>query len=133
LLGGRRSAALALPISLSSCLSPRTRIDSHAFQALPQMIVRIFLILSSTLERPHPRIPLVVPAPAVAGPRDPESGIPAWKVGLRMDYVHHQSCLRSLHVADERPKKVQAELHGRGSEDAPTPVRSPLAPRASDA
>src|SRR5439155_25755193 len=97
------------------------------------MILRIFLIPPATLERPDPRVPLVVATPAVAGARNSECGIAAWKVRLRMDHFHHLLRLRPLHIADERPKQVQAELHSRRSEDTPTSVGFSRATRTSDA
>jgi len=99
------------PIFVSSMQSARTRIDSRALQALPQMKVRVFFILPTALERPHSCVPFVVATQAEARARHAEGRVSSWKIALRIDHPHDALGLTSLDVADEWPKEVQRSLN----------------------
>jgi hypothetical protein len=70
------------------------------------MHVRIFVALSSALERPDACVPLVVAAQAIPSSSDAERWIAAREVGLSVDYLKDETCLRSFYLTDEWPQEV---------------------------
>jgi hypothetical protein len=73
----------------SPFLSPCTRVLTHARQALPEMVQRIFVVLPPSFKRPNAGVPLVVASEAISRSRDTKRRVAPRQAWLRMDQTHH--------------------------------------------
>src|SRR5438309_2464868 len=121
LLGDTRIGGLKPPISFP----PSARVLAYAGQALPKVIPGIVFVLAATFERPHPCVPLVVSAHAVARARHAECGIASRQIRLGVDHLHHSSRLSAFDRTDEWPEQMQRELDFLWGIDAQTAVWFP--------